>query len=343
MMSNDVARAAPRLNVDELSEILHHVPAMVALWDGDARNRFANRAYIEWFGRTPEEVRGMHIRDLLGPRIYELNRPFIEGALAGVPQLFERTLVDSSGRTRHTQARYTPRVIAGKAEGFFVLVTDITERVRAETELTHTMMEVALLRERERIAADLHDVVIQRLFGVGLELQHVMRTATAGQRTQIESVLDGLDRSVRELRETIADLNRSVNATEMRTAVRHILERSSLMLGFVPQIAYSGSLVQVDSGVYADLLAVLTEALANVARHAAAKHVDIDIAADADTVELRVVDDGKGMHDATRRSGLANMRRRAERLGGTFVCHPNAEGGTIIEWRVPRSAGLTAQ
>lgn len=124
-----------RGELDELLAIIDHLPAMVAYWDRDARNRVANRAYVEWFGVTPERLRGVHIRELLGPELYAANLPYIEGALAGVAQQFQRTLVDTHGVTRYTQASYVPHVVEGEVRGFFVLVADISERVRAELAL----------------------------------------------------------------------------------------------------------------------------------------------------------------------------------------------------------------
>lgn len=115
-----------------LREVVDQLPAMVAYWDQDARNVFGNAAYVEWFGRRPDQMRGLHISDLLGPDVYAKNLPFIRGALAGQEQLFERTLVDQSGRTRHTQASYVPHVVDGSVRGFFVLVTDVTPRVTAQ-------------------------------------------------------------------------------------------------------------------------------------------------------------------------------------------------------------------
>lgn len=105
---------------------------MVGYWDADLLNRAANKAYVEFFGLTPRQMRGMHIRDVLGPELYELNRPYMGRALAGDAQLFDRTIVDAAGVTHHTQASYIPDVIDGEVRGFSVLVTDITARRRAE-------------------------------------------------------------------------------------------------------------------------------------------------------------------------------------------------------------------
>ena len=107
-------------------------PALVSYWDSNLRNRAANGAFVEFFGSTPEEIRGRHVSEVLGPQLYALNRPYIERVLTGEPQLFDRMITDLSGADRHTQVSYMPYVLDGTVRGFFVLVTDVTARRAAE-------------------------------------------------------------------------------------------------------------------------------------------------------------------------------------------------------------------
>lgn len=132
-----------------VGRILNALPAMVGHWDRDMRNVMANDAYVEFFGMSPQEMRGTHIRDVLGPDLYELNRQFIEGALAGETQQFDREIRTPAGEVRYTQASYVPDVIDGVVHGFFALVTDITDRRRAEREVERGR---ARLAEAEQIA-----------------------------------------------------------------------------------------------------------------------------------------------------------------------------------------------
>jgi PAS domain S-box-containing protein len=108
------------------------LPALVSYWDSDMRNRAANGAFVEFFGSTPEQIRGRHVSEVLGPQLYAVNRPHIERVLAGEPQLFERMITDQSGTPRHTQVSYMPYVLDGAVRGFFVLVTDIGARRAGE-------------------------------------------------------------------------------------------------------------------------------------------------------------------------------------------------------------------
>jgi PAS domain S-box-containing protein len=106
--------------------VADHVPAMLAYWDKDQICRFANKAYYEWFGKTAEQMIGkVTMEEFLGP-LYKLNLPFIQGALNGKPQYFERDIPIPSGEVRHAVATYTPDVMDGKIKGFFVHVADIT-------------------------------------------------------------------------------------------------------------------------------------------------------------------------------------------------------------------------
>ncbi|MBN9697740.1 MAG: PAS domain-containing protein [Zoogloea sp.] len=111
------------------------LPGMVAYWDADLRNRFANIAYLKWFGRKPEQVLGMHMRELLGYRLFALNEPFINAALHGEYQQFERELITPAGQATLTWAQYIPHKVDGQVLGFFVLVTDVTAVKRAESQL----------------------------------------------------------------------------------------------------------------------------------------------------------------------------------------------------------------
>lgn len=134
---------------ENIRAVLDALPAMVGYWDKDLRNRMANEVYVEFFGKTPDEVRGLHIRELLGPDLYEKNRPFIEAALAGERQLFDREIVTPSGEIRFTQTSYIPDLTGGEVQGFFVLVTDISERRLIEEEVEDSRTRLA---EAERLA-----------------------------------------------------------------------------------------------------------------------------------------------------------------------------------------------
>jgi len=132
---SDAARGAPPVGVEDPRAVLDSLPAVIGYYGADLRSRLANRAYMEFFGLTPDEILGRHISEVIGPQLYGLNRPHIDGALAGEPQLFDRTVIDRHGEPRHMQVSYVPDISDGKVRGFAVLLTDITARRIAEQAL----------------------------------------------------------------------------------------------------------------------------------------------------------------------------------------------------------------
>lgn len=139
--------------------VADNIPGMVGYWDRDLRCRFANAAYLEWFGRTPEQMLGMTIQELLGPALYSKNEPYISAALDGQMQRFERTLTRTDGTERTTQAHYIPDLDEGRVSGFFVLVSDITELKQAQNRLEERVAERT--EELRRAVGDLSAAKVQ--------------------------------------------------------------------------------------------------------------------------------------------------------------------------------------
>lgn len=198
---------------------------------------------------------------------------------------------------------------------------------------------VALIDERERIARDLHDDVIQRLFATGLTLQSTaVMTSDERIAERINRAVDDLDATIRQVRAAIFHLRQPVEQrTSLRGEILRICSDATHAIGFEPSCRIDGP---IDSSVPTDLgehlLLTLREALSNVARHAAAMHVDVAVTAREGRLTLRVDDDGRGIEAAPRHgSGLANMAERAAMAGGTFAVERRATGGTTLSWSVP--------
>ncbi|MEV4346441.1 GAF domain-containing sensor histidine kinase [Actinoplanes sp. NPDC049596] len=207
------------------------------------------------------------------------------------------------------------------------------ERARAQEE----RQQLAVLEDRERIARDLHDVVIQRLFATGMHLQGAVHQAVRPEVAQrINTAVDDLDATIRDIRRSIFELRTPVGPS-LRSELREELEAAAEALGFHPVLDTSGP---VDSAIPDDfkseILAVLREALSNTARHAQAKSARISLrAADGEAV-LCVEDDGVGFDPARARGGVISMGDRARQFGGSFeVGRGSNEEGTILTWRVP--------
>lgn len=207
----------------------------------------------------------------------------------------------------------------------------------AQTELRR----LSVLHDRERIAADLHDKVIQRLFAAGMSLQSVEPLVPDPKALQrVRSTIDTLDETIREIRTTIFDLSPPAHQRSLRALVARLCDDTSDRFGFPCRASFDGDVDAPDVVVLAEhVVATLREALSNVARHAHASAADVRLALLGDELELIVRDDGVGVPpDVARRSGLGTMARRAEALGGTFSIRPGPTGGTMVTWRVPVAA-----
>ncbi|RAO09221.1 Histidine kinase [Micromonospora noduli] len=194
---------------------------------------------------------------------------------------------------------------------------------------------LVVLEDRERIARDLHDVVIQRLFATGLQLQSAAPMARPEVAKRINAAVDDLDATIRDIRRTIFEL-RTPMTSELRTEIRAEIEAAAEALGFKPHLELTGPVDSaVPDAIRPDLTAVLREALSNVVRHAQSTRVDVVVRVDAGQVTVMVTDNGVGCDPAAARGGLVNLRERASRLDGTFTIAPAEPHGTEVRWAVP--------
>ncbi|GAB2870168.1 GAF domain-containing sensor histidine kinase [Nocardioides pacificus] len=199
--------------------------------------------------------------------------------------------------------------------------------------------ELAIVSDRDRIARDLHDLVIQRLFATGLQLQGVIAKASVPQvRDRLERAVADLDATIRDIRTTIFELQHG-NRQTLRSEVLALLEEYEPVLRFRPAMRTAGP---VDSAVPEQvgdhLLAVLREAVSNIARHSGATTATIELNATPSEVVLIVCDDGVGVPVERAESGLRNARNRAQALGGSLELGNHSPHGTVLTWRVPLHA-----
>ena len=222
------------------------------------------------------------------------------------------------------------------------MISGFANQASLALELTDARAEqqrVAVSDDRDRIAADLHDHVIQRLFAAGLSLQSVVNrvgTATT-EGARIVDTITNLDETISQIRTSIFQLGRVAEATvtDLRGRILDVLTEIGPALGFSPSTRFAGPLqTAVPDDIADDLVAVLREALTNIARHARARSAYIQVTVH-DRLTLDVVDDGIGVQPTTRRSGLVNLQARAERHHGTLQVIPHDPAGTRLSWSVP--------
>ena len=200
----------------------------------------------------------------------------------------------------------------------------------------------ALMEDRDRIARDLHDSVIQRLFAIGLSLQGTARLVERSDAaTRIGEAIESIDATIRELRKAIFDMEQTIAEDGLYSKVLDLVHELSPVLGLDPQVSVVGPVDDAATGPMTDaVLAVLREALTNVAKHAHASGVAVMISA-GDELRLVVADDGEGLGPTWGEGlGLHNMGQRAERLGGAMEIGRSREGGTRLAWHVPLGATL---
>ena len=251
-----------------------------------------------------------------------------------------------------------PLAGAGGADGGVLAVVGLTtvSRQTATLMLTHLAAQAsvglelaerrraverfAVFEDRDRIARDLHDLVIQRLFATGMQLEGASRLIIERPKEaerRVLSAVDDLDATIKELRSTIYSLQaQDGSALSLRMRVLEAVDVGTEQLGFTPSLRMEGLLdTLVDDELAGHLVATLREALSNAARHAVAGAVDVRVAVDQGELVLEVHDDGIGLPATGRRSGLANLAARADECGGELVVQARAGGGTKLAWSAP--------
>jgi signal transduction histidine kinase len=199
---------------------------------------------------------------------------------------------------------------------------------------------LSLFEDRDRIARDLHDLVIQRLYATGMSLEGTMPMISRPEvKSRISNAVDAMDDTIKDIRATIFALQARDHADaqpDLRGTIVALVEEMTPTLGFAPSLRLGAGLRTEVAGEAADqVLAVLREALSNVARHAQASQVDVAVDVSPDgLLSVQVADNGVGIPDGGRRSGLRNLASRAEKLGGELLLTPAAPG-TRLDWRVP--------
>ncbi|KAB8183925.1 GAF domain-containing protein [Nonomuraea phyllanthi] len=198
---------------------------------------------------------------------------------------------------------------------------------------------LGLLEDRDRIAKDLHDVVIQRLFATAMTLMSSVRLMERPEAVKrVQHAIGELDETIRQIRSTIFALQGSGEdaSPSLRGRIVELVEGAAGHLGFMPGLRLEGQIdTLVPEPVAEHLLAVLREALSNVVRHSRATRASVLLEVGGAELVLEVTDDGVGLGETGRRSGLRNIEERAARLGGTAQLETPEEGGTRLRWRVP--------
>jgi PAS domain S-box-containing protein len=337
-------RVASEADAERVRQLLDSTHDGMFIFDGDSLHfTYVNQGAIEQVGYQREQLLSMtplHIApEFTEPQFRALLAPLVGGEAVSTQYLTVHRRSDGTDIPVEVMLQVEQVSEPGRPRSFVATVRDVRERIESEERLRETERELHTLEDHERIARDLHDIVIQQLFASGMTLQGVWsRIKDPDVAQRVATVVDDLDGTIREIRSVIFGLQSFGGGRRgLRDEVMSIVSESAEHLMAQPCVAFDGPVDAIKPEIATQLLASLREALSNVARHAHASSVNVTLAAGDDEVLLRVVDDGVGIGNTADRSGsgLRNLAQRAEDLGGRFDVHESSEGGTILEWTVP--------
>jgi PAS domain S-box-containing protein len=320
--------------------IVELAPNAILLVDPEGRIVLANAQADDLFAYGPDGLVGREVDDLVPESLRARHRSH-RAAYGADPHTrpmgmgLDLQAARADETTFPVEIALSPIDVDGVPH-VVAVVRDITDRLEAERKLQAAQREVSVLADRERIARDLHDSVIQRLFAAGMSLQATAGRAEPAVQERISGVVEDLDATIRELRQAIFQLTaHTLDPHSIRRQVLDVADQAAEALGFEPALRLDGPLESLDGEQAEHLLAVLREALTNVARHAQATEAQVTISV-GDELELVVRDDGRGVDpDATPGRGTANLEDRASALGGTVEVVPAEVRGTVVRWTVP--------
>ncbi|MFP5489130.1 MAG: PAS domain-containing sensor histidine kinase, partial [Acidimicrobiia bacterium] len=280
---------------------------------------------------VPHSVRGSHAHLRQGYTKHPTQRPMGAG--------LELALQRSDGRTVPVEISLSP--FDDGNDYVITAVRDITERLENQQRLATAHEQLALVGERERIGRDLHDVVLQHLYGMGLSVQATAVGADDGTAERLEAIIDDIDRIIAEVRTIVFTLGSAGHRGALGQELADVMAQASRVLGFTPALRMSGPVESALSDeIRTEMVASMREALGNVARHAGASSAEVHVEIVDDRVVMTVTDNGVGppADEAALRGGhgLTNLQSRAATFGGECTLESGANGkGAVLRWSAP--------
>lgn len=317
-----------------LKTLTDSMPGMVGFWTKDLRSTFANREYSDWFGRSAEEMKGIRIQDLLGDELFRKNEPYINAALAGEAQEFERTLTRPDGEQRETLFYYIPYHDDCGVQGFFTLVLDITERKHLEQALTLVAEEC-----QRSMGQELHDSLGQELAAMGYQSSALEKKLLASGDTDsavvAASIAAQAHRAVMHCKQLAQSmLPFELEANGLATALQSFAARIAATYGIACDFACRDEIVIGDIHIALNLYRIAQEAVNNAIRHSGAHRLIISLDFQGNLLRLAVCDDGCGFTAKNTSGGsgmgIKIMQHRAKQLGATLEFRFRPQGGTEV-------------
>jgi len=347
-----------RLRELEIRTITDNVPALVSYVDKDGYYRFVNKQYKEWFGIPKKEMLGKHYTRVLGKAAQKRIKDHIKKALSGKQVSYEEELPYKHGGTRWVKADYVPDVDDQRdINGFFALVTDITDRKQAEKAIEQHKQELQYLsshlmhvqeEERQKISQELHDELGQMLTAISINLSSLDKLRTKKYDSQIRERLEEsiqlVDTMSEQLNEMILNLRPSMLddlglIPTLRWYVKQFKDRNQIKVN----LRVTPSKQQLTKEIETALYRIIQEALTNTAKHAQAENVQVSINRRKASLKVTIQDDGKGfdaekvsslpVHE--RGSGLTGMRERLLTVNGKLNISSKKDQGARLDIIIP--------
>jgi two-component system sensor histidine kinase DevS len=342
-LMDDMVRPLADAGLDDriIWGVVEAAPDGIVMADLNGKVLLVNQRTEELFGYDRGELLGKSV-DILLPSALQAAHAAHRADYADSPRTRSMGAdIDLLGRRRDgtefpVEISLSPISSTG-GTAVIATVRDISDRLAAEEENRLIRHTLAVTEDRERIARDLHDTVIQRLFAAGMTLQGAAARVTDSEaRIRVERAVDDLDATIKEIRTAIFALQAPPDGGPgLRGELVRLTNELRPALGFSPRLQFDGAIEGIHPEVAENLVPALREALSNVARHASASEVRVIVDAH-DIVCLTVIDHGVGEADAVvGGNGLANLTARAEHLGGSCAARRGEAGGCVIEWQVP--------
>jgi len=327
-----------------LLEVLEAIPDGVVIVNQSGAILLVNREVERMLGYEREALLGQRVEMLIPVALvaqHEQHRRTYQASphRRSMGQGLNLSALRSDGSSFPVEISLAPAHVAGD-DVVIATLRDVTANRKADAELIEAQQRVMLAEDHERIARDLHDTVIQRLFAAGLSLQSVLPSVPDVVKVKIERIIDDQDDAIRELRTAIFGLSskRAAGRT-IRVVVNQLVDDAARVLGFRPVLRFSGVLDGIDQVVTEEVAAVVRESLSNVARHAHARNVEVSLSHIGARLAVVISDDGAGIPVSHQLgSGLLNMHDRAARLDGTCSVTSGEGQGTTVRWQVPVDA-----
>jgi len=322
-----------------LTQAVELAPDGVLIVDGAGVIVYANQSmaglsgYDDLVGRSVDELVPGVARDQHGAlRTGYVDAPVRRPMGAGLELALER----ADGELVPVEISLSP--FQHGTDYVVTAVRDISDRLENDRRLTAAHEQLALVAERGRIGRDLHDVVLQHLYGMGLSVQATATGADAATAGKLEAIIDDIDRIISEVRTIVFTLGTTGHRGALGQELADVVAQASRVLGFTPALRMDGPVESALSDeIRTEMVASMREALGNVARHARATSAQVRIEIVDDRVEMVVTDNGVGppTDAAALRGGhgLSNLRSRAATFGGDCTLDPGAGGrGAELRW-----------